>query len=135
MPYATQAAMIARYRESVLIELTDDANTGAIDTVKLGQAMADADAEVDGYLAVRYPVPVVPTPALVERLACEIAYFRLHSDLGNDHPVLIRYRDTVALLKAISDGKAQIGPTVEPTGGGNLVEMVSGGRRFGRELS
>ena len=57
-----------------LIQLTDDAKTGEVDTDKVTKAIEDAEAEVNGYVGRRYTVPIAaPIPNLIQKLSTDIA--------------------------------------------------------------
>lgn len=79
MPYATQDDLTTRYGADELVQLTDDTGTGEADAVKVAAALADADEAVNGYVAARYAVPLVPVPMLVRRWACDLARYFLHT--------------------------------------------------------
>ena len=48
------------------------------------QAVGDAEAEIDGYLAKRYKVPFVKTPQVINKFAKDIALYNLVSRKGID---------------------------------------------------
>lgn len=104
MSYAALQDMIDRFGEQELVQRTDRTDNAAIDTVVLGRALADADAEIDSYLATRYTLPLSSTPTVVNRLACEIARYRLFDD-GVPETVRVRYQDAVSLLKRLASGE------------------------------
>lgn len=123
MSYATQADLTDRFGATELAQRTDRANGTVIDTVVLGRALSDADAEIDGYLATRYTLPLPSTPQVVNRLACEIARYRLYDD-GVPETVRVRYQDAVTLLKRMASGEvklAGITPVTAAGGAGNAV--------------
>ena len=47
-------------------------------------AIADADAEIDGYLAKRYTVPISPAPRVLNKFSKDIAVYNLFSRIGID---------------------------------------------------
>lgn len=108
MSYATQADMEARYGLDELVARTDRNAVGAVDATVLNRALADADAEIDGYLAARYALPLPTVPAMLARIACDIARYRLWEDLASDE-VRRRYEDARRLLEAISRGTVSLG--------------------------
>ncbi|TCS69766.1 phage gp36-like protein [Sulfuritortus calidifontis] len=108
MPYATAADLITRYGEDELIQLTDRVGAGVVDTAIVSRALDDAEAEIDGYLAARYRLPLPTTPALLARIACDIARYRLWEDRASDE-VRQRYEDARRLLENISSGRASLG--------------------------
>lgn len=103
MTYATQTDLVDRFGELELAQLTDRATGAVVDTVVLGRALADADAEIDSYLATRYTLPLASTPVVLTRLACDMTRYRLYDD-GMPDTVRQRYEDAVSLLKRMAKG-------------------------------
>lgn len=134
MTYATQSDMEERFGSTELAQRTDRAAGVVIDATVLARALADAAAEIDGYLATRYTLPLPSTPPVVNRLACEIARYRLYDD-GVPETVRVRYQDAVSLLKRLSSGEVQlagIAAVVVAGGSGNAVATRTSDRVFGR---
>ncbi|BBD77236.1 gp436 family protein [Hydrogenophilus thermoluteolus] len=111
MGYATAAELATRYGADRLIDLTDRDGDGIGDDPMIAQALADADAEIDGYLASRYRLPLPTVPALLTRIACDIAIYRLLSlrRMGDIEDARRRYEDARRLLEAIAKGHASLG--------------------------
>lgn len=107
MSYATQSDMVERFGEQELAQRTNRTDGLSIDAVVLGRALADADAEIDTYLAARYTLPLASTPGVVARLACDIARYRLYDD-GAPDMLRQRYEDAVSLLKRLANGDVQL---------------------------
>ena len=98
MSYAVKQDMVDRFRATELIQLTDvDSVANAIDDTVLDRALDDADAEIDGYLAGRYTLPLATVPRVLTNIACDIARYRLHDDRATEQ-VTTRYRDAIRLL-------------------------------------
>lgn len=77
-------------------------------------AIADADAEIDGYLAKRYRVPFTPVPRVLNKFSKDIAIYNLYSRVGIDEGTdeknyLNRYRAAIDFLKLVAEGKVSIG--------------------------
>lgn len=108
MPYATVAELATRYGEDELIQLTGRAGSGMMDTAVVQRALDDADAEIDGYLASRYRLPLPTTPALLARIACDIARYRLWKDRASDE-VRARYEDARRLLENLASCRVSLG--------------------------
>ena len=106
MPYATASDLIARFGEEELRQLADPQGTGTWDAGIVHQALADASAEMDAYLAQRYAVPV-PASDLIVRICCDIARYRLWEDRASDE-VRSRYEDAVRMLRDIAAGRAAL---------------------------
>ena len=80
MPYATQSDLEERFGPQELAQLTDRVDGLMPDPAVIARALADAEAEIDGYLAARYTVPLSAVPAVLVRLTCDIARYRLYDD-------------------------------------------------------
>lgn len=133
MPYATQQHMVDRFGGQELIELTDRANLGVIDTAVLSRALDDADGEINGYLATRHTLPLSPIPTVITRLACDIARYFLYEDRATE-AVRTRYKDAVKFLQGVSDGSITLGVDASnnaPTEPGG-PQFDSAGRVFTR---
>lgn len=118
MTYATIAQLTDRFGERMLIALTDRAEvaTGVVDTDVVDRALADTDAQIDGYLAARYALPLASTPALVADLAQVIAIWKLHP-YSPDEKIKKDYDDALKMLRDIADGRVKLDLAgVEPEG-------------------
>ena len=126
MPYSALADITALIPERTVINLTDDSGLGVPDQVKVDAAIADADAEIDGYCAGRYTVPFDPVPAVIRKCSADIAIYNLYSRCAESIPESRkdRYKNCLELLKNIARGIVTIGETAAPppvsTGGGKV---------------
>lgn len=113
--YATQADMTTRFGVDELVQATDlaDPSTGAINVATLEAALADAQSEIDSYLATRYTLPLASPPAVLTRLACDMARYYLWRENPSE-AVAQRYQDAVAFLKNVAKGLAAL-DVVVPT--------------------
>lgn len=134
MTYATQADLEARFGAEEVLQLADRNGDGVIDAGVIDQALADADAEIDGHLGSRYQLPMAAVPQIIKVYACDIARYRLYANAATEE-VRNRYLDALKYLRLAAEGKVMIGPSsngaapIEAAG----AEMVSDGRVFGRE--
>lgn len=129
MSYAAFADFVASVGEAEAIELTDAVGAGVPDAAVYAAAAADVDAEIDGYLAGRYALPLSPVPRLIVRIACDMARYRLWREQASDE-VRRRFEDARRLLEAIAAGRVQLGaprPAQEGVTGGTL-EVARGTR-------
>ena len=135
MAYATQADMEERFGEKELLKLTDrsDTPTGEIDAVVVARTLSDAEAEINGYLAARYTLPLSSTPAVLKRLCCDIARYYLYDDWANDQ-VRARFEDATKLLKLIAEGKVLLGtePAAAPQVRASEPQFTKSDRVFSR---
>ena len=111
MSYITQDALIKRFGEDELIQLTDRENLGDINTEVLNEAIADAAATVDSYLQQQYTLPLEQTlidASPLTRIAGDIVRYFLFEN-GAEDEVEKRYKDAIAWLRDIAAGKATLG--------------------------
>lgn len=135
--YATRADMEARFGLNEVVMLTDRNRSGQVDDSVLAGALADAAAEVDGFLAGRYPLPLTPAPRILTGYTCDIARYRLcgSSTLVSDD-IRDRYRDAVRFLEHVASGKVSLGgmPSGEVAAtSDNSVQLSSAGSVFSRD--
>lgn len=106
-------------------------------------AVADACAEIDGYIGKRYRVPLAKCPQIIRKLAKDIAVYNLASRTGIDeddreNTIYIRYKNAISFLLLVAKGTADIGTEEDgstPDGGmaANGFRMRSSDRTFSRE--
>jgi phage gp36-like protein len=124
MPYCTLDDLKEKISEEELIQLTDDEETGLIVTSRTDRAIADADAKIDGYCAVRFSVLFEPVPPLVRKLSVDIAIYNLlQRRQGADEDRERDYKDAIQYLQDIAKGKATPGvqPPPDPPGEDDLT--------------
>lgn len=133
MPYTSISQLTDRFGERALVALTDrgETATDTIDTDVVDRALADADAQIDGYVGVRYKLPLAEVPPLVADLAQVIAYYKLHV-YEPDPKVRADYEDALKLLRDISRGAVRLPVAdAEPEGtGGSGVQITDRDRPF-----
>ena len=118
MPYATQSDLASVLTDGQLAQLTADSGTSADATI-VSKALADASAEMDGYLAGRYVVPVTggSTDLDILRPHClKLTKWLLYGRraIGGDYQELERdYKTTIAWLSGIRDGKGSLPSAAE----------------------
>lgn len=135
MSYANIANMIARFGEPEVIALTDRAGVGTLDDAVLAGALAEADAEIEPYLASRYSLPVTNVPKILTGFACDIARYRLcGAGVTETDEVRNRYKDAVKFLESVASGKITLGldaAGIAPAESAS-VQVIGGGRTFTR---
>lgn len=105
MSYVTVAAMVLRYGEREIRELSDRSGAGAINSAVVERAIADAAAECNSWIAARWPVPVQAPSDRLRAVCADIARYRLWADGAPEH-VRRAYDDAIAWLKAVAAGDA-----------------------------
>jgi phage gp36-like protein len=154
MSYATTDDVQQRYVPDDLIAITDPSNQ-AIDLTRLQQALDDASAEIDGYLGVRYVLPLVDPvlgtpiepPQLLVRACCDIAIYSLQTMRPKDdvEDVRRRYENWLRMLRLMSKGDVQINARllmgqaafpsdVSQSPGETLIASVRHADTFGRRF-
>src|SRR3984957_17650856 len=100
--------MINRYPNRDLVQLTnEDPTASTVNTTPITQALTDASAEIDGYIEGRFTLPLTDPPAVLNRLATDIAMYRLQSlrPLHDLEDARKRYEDGVAMLIKVQAGE------------------------------
>lgn len=112
MAYSTITDIDEQLDESVLIGLTDDENTGSVNTGRVDRAIADADAEIDAYCGGRYPVPFTEAAPMVRKLSVDIALYNLfsrRSAAGVPSERKDRHDAAIRFLRDVAQGRASLG--------------------------
>jgi phage gp36-like protein len=100
--------MIARFGELEMIQLTDrDNTTGVVNLAVLDAAIADAEAEVDSYISVRYAMPLASVPDIVKSMTADVARYRLY-DTEVPEIVEKRYDAALRLLRDVAARRASL---------------------------
>ena len=100
-------------------------------------ALADADAEIDGYLSKRYRLPFDKVPAILNKFSKDIAVYNLASRIGIDESerektFLNRYNAAIKFLTLVAEGKIDIGVYEPQKVSASGFQMNSSGRKFNR---
>lgn len=103
--YADRNDMVLRFGEREIKQL--EASIHADNSMSVDATLQDASEEIDGYIAVRYSLPLIETPQNLKRLACDIARYKLWKSRASDE-VRQRYEDAIAFLKLIANNKASL---------------------------
>lgn len=134
--YCAKADILDLLEEQLLVQLTDDEGTGAVNDARVDKAIADACGEVDGYLGARYPLPLPTTPVIIRKCAVDIAIYNLFSrTVGAPEERRSRYKDAVAFLAKVASGAISLGAG-DPDGTPRPSEaprMASADSVYGRE--
>ncbi len=131
--YCTAQDLTTRFNEAELIQLTDRNNVGSIDYTVLDQAIADATAEINGYLTAYLPLATVP--ANLVRIGCDLARYYLYDDAVTEQ-VQARYDQAIKYLVKVAEGKISLGPDVTGTvavSTNDSVEFIAVTPIFGRD--
>jgi len=136
--YCDREGLIDRFGEEQLIQLTDQTGSEIIDDAVLENAILDASAEIDMYLAGRYALPLSTTPLPLARIACVLVRDLLAGDSDKADEQWKKEAEACRkTLDKIATGKISLGvdalaATPVSTNG---AEMQTGGRIWGRDAS
>ena len=135
MAYCTQTDLEHALPEGNLIALTDDEGAGDVVAERVTEAIASADAEIDGYCAGLYSVPFATVPALIKKCSVDIAIYNLYSRTMEQIPDTraARYKDAVHLLEKIAEGLIELPPDAAAVGSVHEVSFSGPGRLFTRD--
>ncbi|HNW34276.1 MAG TPA: DUF1320 domain-containing protein [Candidatus Ozemobacteraceae bacterium] len=113
MPYCTSEDIAKHLPEVELIQLTDDAGTGAIDAALVTEAVETGDAIINGVLSTRaVTLPLNPVPKLINAISIDLAIWALHNRRFSQklpENVTERYQNAIKLLQQIQSGKLNWG--------------------------
>lgn len=116
MPYASVAQLKAVIPPRDLELLTDFEGAAEPSDARLEQALADASAEIDTYIAkVVAGTPMANPPHILTVICRDLAMHRLYVNLGHDMETFKRLRsDAISTLKSIAKGETAIGDDTGP---------------------
>ena len=130
MAYTTKQELIDRYGQREILQASDKANSGDINDVAvdeaINEAIADAENEIDSYLAAQYSLPLTVTVPVLVLVASDIARYRLHEKDATDEVAeryasqkqfLVRLAKGGAIL--IDDAKQPVNSTDQPAASGS----------------
>ena len=131
--YATQTDIENAYGSEALLLVADRDGDGSVDQPVLDDALASADATIDGYVNARYALPLAQTPQLLTDIAVDLVMYRLASqaDLATEER-RNRYDDAIKTLRGISKGEIRLGLDEPAESGTGKVHVESKDRRFTR---
>ncbi len=132
--YATLDDLIKQLSEDSLIQLTDDDGTGAIVTTVTDAALEAADVEIDGYLGGRYALPLDPAPAIITKMAVDIAIYNLYARrLGPPDHWQKRYSNVIRFLERAARGDISLGVGDPEAGSDDGAQTTGPDRVFTRD--
>lgn len=136
MAYCTQDDIERLIPSEDLAVLTSEG--GGPDEAVVADCIAKADAEIDGYLGIRYQVPLSPVPDLIKAISVDLAIYNLHKRrplLPTPETCRQSYVDRISFLKSVVAGNATVGASAAepPAVSQDVVEIGSGDRVFSRD--
>ena len=110
MAYCTKADILDQIDEDILVQLTDDDDTGSVVDAKVTAAIGRADEEIDGYCGKRYSVPFSTVPGRVRDLSVDIAIYHLYGRRkGAPDQREKNYNNAIRFLEKIAGNKGSLG--------------------------
>jgi len=116
----------------------DAAEREAKAAVIIKDVIEDADAEINGYLAKRYTIPVQYGLKTINKLAKDISLYNLWSRIGlkedgRENNILTRYKAAVRFLELLAAGTVDIGVSDQRQAAATGFHMSSSPRKFSRD--
>ncbi len=133
--YCTKADILEQLDEDILVQLTDDNDTGSADDAVIQRAIDDAAAEIDAYCGMRYPVPFDPVPAIIRKVCVEMSICNLYARRqGVPEDRKARYDAAVRFLRDVARQVVTLGAQDpdSPPADANRPRITSNGRLFTR---
>lgn len=110
MSYCSQADIEDFIDNDDLTALTDDEDTGGLNSARIDRSIADATAEIDGYAGKRYSLPFSPVPVIVRKYCVDIAIYNLYARRGGaPEYIRERYNNAILFLKGVASGANSLG--------------------------
>lgn len=144
MGYCTEAEVLSMLKSEMLTviladtDMEDEAAREELTNKLLEQTITDAEAEINGYIAARYTVPFVNPPAIINKIAKDIAAYNMVSRVGideqdRDKTYLTRYNAAIKYLEAVATGKIELGTSSTAQMAKKNFQMQSSKRVFSRD--
>lgn len=136
MSYATLSDLENWIDEDELVQLTDDDDSGTVDTDKVDTVLEAASMEIDGYLGERYDLPLASVPGTINKLCCDIAIYNLYTRRqGPPDYIEKKYDNAVRFLEKVAAGKISLGASdPEGTGTSSNLQVSSKDREFTEDV-
>lgn len=109
MAYTDLTKILLTLPKKIVVQLTDDNNTGEIDTAIVDNAIVDADNTIDLYARGRYPadIPDVDVPEFYKTISTGLAICNLYDrklTLTLPEPLQKKCDRAMEMLKSIQKG-------------------------------
>lgn len=129
MAYCTEADLLLVMSNDLLVAMTDTEGEDVVNADVLARAIADADAEINYYLAGLFDIPISPVPDIVRSFAVNITIYKLSitSSGGAKDDQKMRYEQIIQKLQDISAGKIRLSAIDQS---GSLTPATSSNVRY-----
>jgi phage gp36-like protein len=123
-----------------VVQLTDDTGTKTQMDANLeaivDEAIADAEALINGYCQKVYNIPLSPVPTLIKKYAVDISIYNLYGrrpTLAIPETIIQAQKDALNFLKLVTEGKVALGAaTPVETNSPNEINISSNTGEFTR---
>jgi len=112
MAYSTDQDLFDAIGQETARLLTDDDNSGSVDSSKLDSVRSDAQEIIKAYLRDRYELPLSTTPPLLIQLEVALTAERLYRRRPSDdtpESVENAAAEAMDVLRALSEGRMTLG--------------------------
>jgi phage gp36-like protein len=112
MSYAQPSDIQSRYANRDLVQLTnEDPSAQTVNTAWIQTHLTDASQEIDSYIEARFALPLTDAPAILTRICCDIAMYRMESlrPVHDLEDVRKRYEDAIRMLEKVARGELTLG--------------------------
>ncbi len=130
MDYCSVQDVITNFDDKILIQLTDDENTGSIVESVIAESISNVTGEINGYIVKKYALPLPTIPGSLKTYSLDMVLYRLYGRRqGPLDWVSKQYDDAIKYLLSISNGDAHL--DIEVSGVSTTIENP--GRLFTRD--
>ena len=144
MSYVAISDILVQLPEKQFISLLDDeATKPAVYTgnsniaTRANAIITLVDGLIDENVGGRYSVPLSPVPSIIKQIALDIVIYRLYKrriNTENDNPYLQPYRDGLAYLEALRNGKESLIELTPLSDSLIVVNKTAEDRLFSKEV-
>jgi phage gp36-like protein len=126
MTILTQPELEARLGADDIARLANRDVAVGEESTAITTALADAEAEILGYVRLVATLPLVDVPEILKRICAVVARYNLwRRELPADHPAYISYKDSVRELQQIASGQIAL-PIVSGSNTGTNAASTAG---------
>lgn len=134
MAYSTNSDLYERMDEQLVIQLTDDDQTGTVDQTVLDDKRDTCEEIVNSHLRGRYDVPMDPAPKMLADIEADLLVDKLYSRRPNiDKPESVKddAKQAMTLLRSITKGDIKLEDQKDLEAGSFKTNKTSDDRKFG----
>lgn len=134
MAYSTNDDLFERMDQQLVIQLTDDANTGNINQDVLDDKRATCHELVNSYLRGQYTVPMDPAPKLLADVEADLLVDKLYSRRANiEKPESVKdtFNQAMDTLHKIAKGVIKLEDQPDVQAGSFKTNKTAEDRKFG----